>query len=554
MLASFRLFPPLGPPAPRYTDERLGLSFSYPDDWAIDGSDPTFVQLTPGFGGLAHVHGIMVGPATLETFADQLLEAFADNPDFREISRQPVEGEHPGYLITFELGLARFDVFVTLVGARAFFVIGGAQKGLFDQHRADFNQVLDSFEVTLDPATEPIDADAEVAEILDAIGERVVRIRGLPAPSTLERGFRTREEFEPGRELLGEEARRKIERMAGLCVVLDLCSPSDDLLQATLDLIGRGVRGYYKPGEKSLTVVPDQKGLDPRGWLTYAHEYAHALQDRIFDLSSLEPEDASFDASEALGALVEGDAKLVEYLFYESLPPERQADLRETVGREVQEFSESPELEEAPRILAKTFGWQHSAGTVFAFRLYLEGGFEAIDRAYRDPPRSTEQVLHPEKYLAGDAPLPVVLPDLSLALGDEWQERDSGVLGELLTGIYLGTFLSEERAQAAAEGWGGDAYSLFQDGRGRTLMAMRFRWDTGEDAEEFFQSYLELVDEKSGGRWPLVESKDGARLWIGEGICVYLGLVRDRTVVVIGPDRAAVEAIVTPISGPAAGG
>ena len=163
-----------------------------------------------------------------------------------------------------------------------------------------------------------------------------------------------------------------------------------------------------------------------------------------------------------------------------------------------------------------------------------------MDRAYEDLPQSTEQILHPEKYLSSEAPKPVSLPDLASQLGGSWEERDAGVLGELLTGIYLGTFLEDDQAETAAEGWGGDRYSLFKDDRSRRLMVIRFSWDTAEDTDEFFEAYLDLVDEKSLGQWELVETDESKRWWVGDDISVYLALEGDDTLLIIGPDRATV--------------
>ena len=312
---------------------------------------------------------------------------------------------------------------------------------------------------------------------------------------------------------------------------------------ASLTLLGRGVLGYYKPGDGSLTVVSDGGEADPLAWSTYAHEFTHALQDQAFDLSSLEPSENTFDSSKALLALQEGDAKLSEYLFYDSLPRNQQDLLVKAIEQVVREFTESPEALAAPRILQETFGWEHRAGADFVYRLYLEGGFTAINTAFRFPPRSTEQVIHFDKYLGGDTPHAVQLPDLASALGDTWMRQETGVLGELLTSVYLGTFLSQDRASEAAAGWGGDRYTLLKDARDRLLIAVGFSWDSERDAFEFFDAYLNLVRVKSRGRWQLIESGDNLRLWRGDGISLYVSVGGTRSMIVIGPDIETVRTV-----------
>ena len=415
--------------------------------------------------------------------------------------------------------------------------------------------MIDSFQVTMAPGTQPIATGANVDEILDTIAERVTSIRELPGIAEVKRGFQTRQEFQSQTEQLDEDTRRDAEATKELCVVLDLCSESDDLLQIILDLQGQGVLGFYEPEDKSLTVVSEQEeDLGPLAWLTYAHEYAHALQDQQFGLTKLREGRDEFDSRKALLALVEGDARLTEFMFYDGLPTEQQTLLAESLEGEIAEFSKSPVVMNLPRIIRETWGWEHNAGTDFALRLFLEGGFQSINQAYEDPPQSTEQVLHLEKYLSREPPHDVQLPDLAQVLGDGWQQRHTGVLGELRTSIYLGTFIGPGRAAEAAQGWGGDRYTLLNDDQGRPLIAMRFSWDTPEDAGEFFQAYQELADAKGEGQWELVNTGDAERQWVGSDIGVHLSREDDGTLVIIGPDQATVGAAFAEISHSGSGG
>jgi hypothetical protein len=134
-------------------------------------------------------------------------------------------------------------------------------------------------------------------------------------------------------------------------------------------------------------------------------------------------------------------------------------------------------------------------------------------------------------------------------LGKEWQELDRGVMGELLTRVYLRTFLIENQAEAAAEGWGGDIYTLLKDDQGRRLMVMRYIWDTERDADEFLHAY-DSMQENSQGRWQLVETCADKRVWQGDGIFVSLAAVGGRSdnLVIIAPDRPIVEAVLKAVS------
>ena len=117
---------------------------------------------------------------------------------------------------------------------------------------------LASFEIAVTPASELVDASAEVSETQDAIEGRVASIRGLPAKAPIKTEFKTRKEFrlEIMDESPDEESRQEIDKLKDLCLILDLCTESDDLLEASQDLRGEGVIGYYDPEEKSLTLIP----------------------------------------------------------------------------------------------------------------------------------------------------------------------------------------------------------------------------------------------------------------------------------------------------------
>ncbi len=544
------------PPTETYSHDRLGYTVAYPDNWTISTGDPTFVELVPGEGGVVQIRGNIGGPTTLETLLLQLLMDFSSVSSFREVAVTPTNNGSPGYLISFEWSSDdrdfRTDYMFTVKGARFYSVAASSVRESYDLHRSGFQEVIDSFETTLAPSVEPIDTGPGIDEILDHIGDKVTQIRGLSSPSELRHEFQTREEFSmmASDALIDDETLRETERLKGLCVVLDLCAPSDDLLQISLSIGREGVLGFYEPEDRVLTLVTGTDEAGPLTWLTYAHEYTHAVQDEEFDLSVIRSEEDTFDSSMAELALIEGDAALTEYLFYETLPPEQQSALAVLLEGRTAEYSNSQEVAQAPRIISETLGWEYDAGLGFAFRLYLENGFDTINAAFDDPPRSTEQIIHPEKYLAGEAPHPVELPDLATALGNNWSLHDTGVLGELLTNVYLDTFLTDQVARDAAEGWGGDRYALLKNDEAETLLALRFSWDTPADAAEFYQAYVDLAAEKGRGQWELAETGQGLQLWVGESISVHLSLEADNTLVVIGPDRATVDAVVDAISGP----
>ncbi|RMF31553.1 MAG: hypothetical protein D6759_09830 [Chloroflexi bacterium] len=87
-------------------------------------------------------------------------------------------------------------------------------------------------------------------------------------------------------------------------------------------------------------------------------------------------------------------------------------------------------------------------------RRWASDAIPTIERIYDDPPPSTEQVLHPEKYHEErDDPQEVTLPSALSELEADWQEMDSEVMGEFFIREYLAGHLSTDLAVVAAAGW-----------------------------------------------------------------------------------------------------
>src|SRR5688572_28609093 len=96
-----------------------------------------------------------------------------------------------------------------------------------------------------------------------------------------------------------------------------------------------------------------------------------------------------------------------------------------------------------PRFLREVLLFPYTEGLEFVRALYNRGGFSEVDRAYRDPPASTEQILHPSRYLdTRDDPVAVALPDVARTLGTGWDELAGGGVGELDVRVMVDEFLS----------------------------------------------------------------------------------------------------------------
>jgi hypothetical protein len=83
------------------------------------------------------------------------------------------------------------------------------------------------------------------------------------------------------------------------------------------------------------------------------------------------------------------------------------------------------------------------------------GDWGAVDSMYRfRRPRTSEQVIHPRKFAAGEGALPVAVPDLGAVLGPGWRRLWRTSVGEFDVQMLL-HMNRAPRAAAGAAGWGG---------------------------------------------------------------------------------------------------
>jgi len=353
------------------------------------------------------------------------------------------------------------------------------------------------FEVALGPLARPTpilagaspSASAEPslapAAEMAAIERQMRQLRGLPDPSIEPARLVTRDELAA---LLGSIFDRDwpAARVATDDLMLHglgLLTADQEVRQLTERLYGDQVIGFYDPAERRMVVVVGAGGLTPEAEITYAHEYTHALQDAAFHVgssgASLVGED---DRAAALVALEEGDASTAMVLWaLDHLTPEELVGVTEVP---------IPATTGIPAWMVHQLEFPYVAGAQFVGRLYASGGWDAVNAAFADPPVSTEQILHPDKYIANEVPDSVDAPAIVTALGSGWAERDQTTLGEAWIGIWLaGIGADQATADKASAGWGGDRIELASGPAGAWALAWRIHWDAPIEAQEFAAAY-----------------------------------------------------------------
>jgi hypothetical protein len=295
-----------------------------------------------------------------------------------------------------------------------------------------------------------------------------------------------------------------------LLVALGMLEPSQDLVEIQLNLLSDQVVGVYDSDVKSLFVVVDHGGFGPAERITYAHEFNHALQDQHYDLNRIAPKHPlSNDRSLAAHALIEGDAILLQTLWAQR---NLSQDELQQLARAAAGSDDS--LAQVPLIVRSELLFPYVDGFSFVRQIYRQAGdsFAAIDDLLANPPESTAQVLHIDKYRNQVHPIDVGLPDLATQLGPDWRKVGSGVLGELDTRVVLEQWGSpRSEAMRVTSAWSGDSWQLVEKD-GRAAIAWKSTWETPTAASDFFDGFsgalrtrfdAAQVDESSDGRQTL---------------------------------------------------
>ncbi|HEX8459180.1 MAG TPA: hypothetical protein VF656_17945 [Pyrinomonadaceae bacterium] len=369
---------------------------------------------------------------------------------------------------------------------------------------------------------------------------------GMIELSGWEYGTRTKELAD---ELAGDELRA----LGRLAVAGGMLPEGTDLAMLAASFTAASAGATYSPQDKRVLVLGGQ-GADgasapARDESLITHEYVHALQDQHFDLLKLlAVRPYNFDRAEAAFAVVEGDAMNVQRRREQTDAVWSRRTLEEIARGEDARFGEYRREIGAffPPLLTETFIFRYRDGTRFVEAVRRKSGARGIDELFRRPPASSEQVLHAEKYFAGEQPREAAVDEAGFN-ANNWRLAASTPLGELgVRGLLLKTLAATEAARAAA-GWGGDRAYLFErDGGTTPLFVWKTLWDRPEDAAEFFRAYNAMRGKLGEQRDAAATANDPAQ-FIWRDNSARLTLVRldtDQVLIIRGTEadtRAALE-------------
>ncbi|MDQ3815600.1 MAG: hypothetical protein M3347_16920 [Armatimonadota bacterium] len=344
-------------------------------------------------------------------------------------------------------------------------------------------------EASVKPVVAPVDAKkAALLAATEEVLRETSRLRQLPILRPIKSDTQSRSKIERKivEELKKDKSQSEVVASELVLKKLGLVPANFQLRPFVVKVMTEQVAGYYDTDTQRFYLA-DWIDAGSQKFIM-AHELTHALQDQHFDLRRLEkwPQGDS-DAHLAAVALVEGDATytMTRWLMQNPL---RAITLLPSM---ILPDNNSEVIDRAPRALREALMFPYMHGMSWTAQVYRRGGWKAVSQAFKQLPQSTEQILHPHKYFAREAPVKVALPATLPGLGQGWKRVDYDVNGEFGLYLTLDVLLNaDETSKQATAGWGGDRYALFQGPQlGDLLLVQHTVWDTPQDAREFFEAY-----------------------------------------------------------------
>ena len=387
---------------------------------------------------------------------------------------------------------------------------------------------------------EPEDLAHLATRLEPKVARKVEELRGLrfhkvPEPEVVDSDYLNR---------LGQREYRRAGVRQGLGAdeaelrILGVLAP-DEQLESIYGATGDLAAAAYDPHTDRLYVVSDAVNANQAlVEFVLSHELTHALEDQVFGLSNGAHLDD--DASLALTALTEGSATAM-MIDYAS----QHISATDLLGATAALGADDAGV---PQFYVDQLTWTYLGGARFVTALRaLAGSWKLVDHAIADrPPATTEQVLHPDKYIHDEQPLPVSVATNEL-VSQGWRRADRAVAGELSTSQLLELGVDKTTAERAAAGWGGDRYELWRQGaspngcedpcRADFVLVADWRMDTTADVGELRDALDGYVSEGLGGE------SVGSGVWRVDAGFAAVQADGDRVALVFAPNADTATAV-----------
>lgn len=359
--------------------------------------------------------------------------------------------------------------------------------------------------------------ETELETVVSRSMARVEQIRGLEFEERVPVEIQTRDEFRAEQSNRSVPPDRRLFDNAKF-ESLFMINESTDSIAVQNRNSGSAIGGFYSPSENRIVVVSENTETPQLDEITLSQELFHALQDQKFDLTSFNQ--STREQHNAVDGVVEGDGNYVDYLYEQRCNDEWGGDC-------LMPQSQPGSGQQLANIGPYLLKFQpYSDGPPFVRAIHEESGWEAVNDLYANPPQSTEQVIHPEKY-GEDAPAEFRVEDTS---GESWERLsvrgrpNFGSVGEagVFTMFMYPYYKSQGQTQIVpgrnffnldesgnlqqfdplnytsnySDGWDGDKLAVYTNDatpRNETAYVWKTVWDSESDAAEFVEGYEKLL-------------------------------------------------------------
>ena len=352
-------------------------------------------------------------------------------------------------------------------------------------------------------------ANSELEKQADVIAADVAKLRGLKIKQKIARGVMNKSQIRKRlvKRMAQEYSQEELEAEELTLKRMGLLAANVDYQKLVLDLLTDQIAGFYDPWERRLYIADwPQMGKE----VAMAHEIDHALQDQHFDLKKFMAADKNNgDATVARQALVEGDgtALMIEYMYATNgLPGEPWANdaVVDMMASTMTGASAGGAMAKAPLFLREGLMFPYVGGLAFVAHFRKLHTWKRIDRMFKKPPLSTEQILHPKKYENGEVPDLITARPVAAVSG--YEKVYDNVFGELGIDVFLREHqVVAARAARASGGWGGDRLVVYtpanHDGAVVGTLAVHYLvMDQEIDAVEYFEALEDALRSMAGGK------------------------------------------------------
>jgi hypothetical protein len=344
---------------------------------------------------------------------------------------------------------------------------------------------------------------------------------------------------------------------------------SGDSQQSISETRSAAVAGFYSPRDDEIKVITDTPQRPEIDNATLVHELVHALQDQHYGLDNRTYAGQTQDTQLSIDGLIEGDASYVERRYANRCGDGWSCVTSPTAGGTSGGGETSGDGSDGGGGAQPNYGilltmyQPYSDGPGYVAALHERDGWDAVDRAFRSPPVSTEQTIH----VTDETPRPIEFSD---AARDGWRLfPEQGINGSDTVGeasIYVMFWYQAYKNEAdtvdprslfqtsgpydvynydapPSAGWANDRLFPYRDASGAETdygYVWVTEWDTERDAREFRNAYLEILSAQDAA-----QREDGVRVIENGKFADAFRVVRrgDRVVIVNGPTPAAVDDI-----------